>query len=525
MSSQSHRTSQLLQQAVALHQRGDLSQAEALYAEVLRREPDNFDALHLMGVLARQGGAPQAAVELIGRAIMLDAGKAIAHCNLGAALQDCGRQAEALASYERALALQPAYPMALANRGNALRKLGRLDEALASYDAALAQQPAYPEALGNRGIALHLLGRRAEALESFGRSLTLNPNLAESYCGAAVTLQSLGRHEDASEAYRNAIEVRPSYAEAWTSYGTLMQRSGDYEGALDCHEHARALQPGSAQAHLHRANALRALNRPGEAAAAYRDAQACGADPASVAYQLAALGEEVAPAMPPPQYVAALFDQYADDFDHHLQTVLQYRAPQLLLAALDEHCGPSGLAGLAARACGAAGADGIDVLDLGCGTGLCGPLLRPYAQTLAGVDLSPQMLEQARRRELYDELACGDIVEFLQARQAPCGLLVAADVLVYFGDLQPVFHAARGALLDGGAFAFTVEAQPAGAQAVAQPIDYVLRPSGRYAHSRAYLEALAQAHGFQVRSITEQVLRQDDGQDLTGLVAVFAKIF
>ncbi|KQV79443.1 hypothetical protein ASD15_19130 [Massilia sp. Root351] len=534
MSSQSHRTSQLLQQAVGLHQRGDLAQAEALYAEVLRREPDNFDALHLMGVLARQGGAPQAAIGLIGQAIAIDAGKAIAHCNLGAALQDAGRQAEALASYERALALQPAYPMALANRGNALRKLGRVDQALASYDAALALQPAYPEALGNRGIALHLLGRRAEALESFGQSLTLNPNLAESYCGAAVTLQSLGRHEDARQAYRNAIEVKPSYAEAWTSYGTLMQRSGDYAGALDCHEHALALQPGSAPAHLHRANALRALNRAGEAAAAYRDALACGADAASVAYQLAALGEEAAPAMPPPQYVAALFDQYADDFDHHLQDLLQYRAPQLLLAALDEYAGPSGLAGLAVHAAPAAQAvdgaaaaapdraarTGIDVLDLGCGTGLCGPLLRPYARTLAGVDLSPQMLEQARRREVYDELACADIVEFLHARGTPCGLLVAADVLVYFGDLQPVFRAARRVLLDGGAFAFTVEAQEDGAQL----IDYSLRPSGRYAHSRAYLEALAQAHGFQARSIAEQVLRKDDGQDLTGLVAVFVRL-
>lgn len=503
MSSPSH-TSQLLQQAVALHQRGDLSQAEALYAEVLRREPENFDALHLMGVLARQGGAPESAAELIARAIAIAPDKAIAHCNLGAALQDAGRHADALASYERALALQPAYPMALANRGNALRKLGRLDEALASYDAALAQQPAYAEALGNRGVALHLLGRRAEALDSFGRSLTLNPNLAESYCGAAVTLQSMGRHEEATEAYRNAIEANPDYAEAWTSYGTLMQRSGDYQGALDCHDHALNLRPGSAQAHLHRANALRALKRSEEAVAAYRDALACGADPASVAYQLAALGAGEAPAMPPPQYVAALFDQYADDFDHHLQDVLQYRAPQLLLAELDR-------AELLASE--------TDVLDLGCGTGLCGALLRPYARTLAGVDLSPQMLEQARRRGVYDELAGADIVDHLQALPAPCGLLVAADVLVYLGDLQPVFRAARRALRLGGAFAFTVEA----ADLARKAVDYELRPSGRYAHSQAYLEALAQAHGFEVRSIVPHVLRKDEGKDITGLVAVFAR--
>jgi predicted TPR repeat methyltransferase len=496
-----HQTAQLLQQAVALHQRGDLHQAETLYAEVLRREPENFDALHLTGVLARQGGAPEAAIELIGRAIAIDGGKAVAHCNLGAALQDAQRHEAALASFDRALALQPGYAMALANRGNALRKLGRIDEALAGYDAALASTPAYPEALCNRGIALHQLGRRAEALDSFGQALTLRPGHAASYCGAAVTLQSLGRHEEAKEAYRTAIELDPEYAEAWSSYGTLMQRMGDYQGALDCHEHAAQLQPGRATTHLHRANALRALKRNEEAVAAYRDALACGADADTVGYQLAALGAGAAPSMPPPQYVTALFDQYADDFDHHLQTVLHYRVPQLLMAALDGHLG-----GTAQPV--------LDVIDIGCGTGLCGPLLRPYARALAGVDLSPQMLERARRRGVYDELACADIVDFLQARPAPVGLVVAADVLVYLGDLQPVLRAVRRVLGDGGMFAFSVEALDAG--------DYALRPSGRYAHSRAYLQALAQAYGFRVDSIAGQVLRQDEGGDVEGLIALFS---
>lgn len=523
MSLQTPSTTQLLKQAVALHKAGERAQAEKLYADVLRREPDNFDALHLMGVLARQGGAFEAAVELIGKAIALNGGKAIAHCNLGAALQDAQRHADALASYERALALQPSYPMALANRGNALRNLGRLHEALASYDAALAQQPAYPEALGNRGIALHLLGRRAEALDSFGQSLTLNPSLAESYCGAAITLQSLGRHEEAKEAYRRAIDVRPGYAEAWSAFGTLLLRTGDYAGALECHDHAVLLQPTGAQAHLHRANALRTLKRGDEAVEAYRDALACGADEASVAYQLAALGAQQAPPMPPPQYVAALFDQYADDFDHHLQNMLEYRAPQLLLAALD-----------GADALSLAAADALDVLDLGCGTGLCGPLLRPYARTLAGVDLSALMLEQARQREVYDELACADIADFLRAHPASYGLLVAADVLVYLGDLQPLFGAARLALREGGVFAFTVEADDAKQEGEGRErvhahrhagrtgAEYALRPSGRYAHGRAYLDALALAHGFDVRSLTSRVLRKDEGEDVAGLVAVLA---
>lgn len=496
----------LLRQAVGLHQRGDRGQAEALYAEVLRHQPDNFDALHLLGVLARQGGAVQDAIALIGRAIALDPTQAIAHCNLGAALQDAQRPADALASLERALALQPAYPLALYNRGNALRKLGRLDEALLSYDAALALTPAYADALCNRGVTLQLQGRLDEALDNFGRALELQPDHAASYGGAGVALQGLGRYDEALEAYRSAVEIDPDYAEAWRNHGTAMQRVGEYRGALASHERALRIAPGNAQTHVYRGNALRALKRGDEAAAAYRDALACGADAASVEFLLAALGggPERAPAAPPQHYVAALFDQYAADFDRHLLDLLQYRAPQLLAAALAAH--------LPAAA--------LDTADLGCGTGLCGPLLKPFSRTLAGVDLSPRMLEQAGQRQVYDRLDCAAIEPWLAAQPtASLGLLAAADVLGYVGALDGLFGAARHALRPGGLFAFTVEAL------APQEDDgggVMLRPSGRYAHAQSYVVAQAAGHGFAVLAIEAHVLRQDEGRDIAGLVAVLA---
>lgn len=492
------RIAPLLQQAVALHQRGSLAQAETLYGEVLRLDPANFDALHLLGVIARQAGAADDAIRLIGQAIAIDGGKAIAHCNLGAALQDARRHGEALASFDQALALQPRYPMALANRGNALRHLGRLHEALADYDAALALQPAYVEALCNRGVVLHQLGRPEQALDSYGQALSAAPGHSPSYAGAAVTLQSLGRYDEAIETYRHAIEADPDHAAAWSAYGTLLLRLGDSQHALDCHQRALALKPGDAQAHLHYANALRALNQHDAAITAYRDALACGADADAVSFHLAALGAQPAPASPPAPYVAALFDQYADGFDQHLQHVLHYRVPGLLMDAL------------AGRLHGGS----FDVIDLGCGTGLCGPLLRPHARALVGVDLSPHMLEQALRRGVYDELACADIAAALQGRSAD--VLVAADVLVYLGDLQPLFRAVRKALRAGGVFAFSVEAQQGEG-------DYVLRNSGRYAHTAAYLHALAQAHGLTVDSLTTQTLRQDAGENVAGYITVLSQ--
>ncbi|MBY0239536.1 MAG: tetratricopeptide repeat protein [Burkholderiaceae bacterium] len=496
MSSPSRITS-LLQQAVALHQRGSLAQAETLYGEVLRHDPANFDALHLLGVLARQAGAADEAIRLIGQAIAIDAGRAIAHCNLGAALQDAQRHHEALASFNQALALQPDYPMALANRGNALRHLGRLADALADYDAALARQPAYVEALCNRGVLQQQLGRPEQALDSYGQALTAKPGHSPSYAGAAITLQSLGRYDEAVDTYRNAVEADPANAQAWSAYGTLLLRMGDSQHALVCHHRALALQPGNPQAHLHYANALRALNQVDDAIDAYRDALACGADAQSVNYHLAALGVQPAPAAPPAQYVAALFDQYADGFDQHLQQVLHYRVPALLMAAL----------------AGRLGAPTLDVIDLGCGTGLCGPLLRPHARTLVGVDLSPQMLQQARRRAVYDELVRADITAALQDRSAD--LLVAADVLVYLGDLQPLFRAVRQALRAGGVLVFSVEALDGG--------DYALRSSGRYAHAANYLRALAQAHGLTVDRLDLHTLRQDAGHDVAGYIAVLTK--
>jgi len=491
----------LLRQAVAHHQRGELARAEALYAAVLAADPDNFDALHLSGVIARQRKAPQAAFELISRALAIDANKAIAHCNLGAVLQDLGREQEALASYERALALQPAYPMAACNRGNALRRLGRLDEALDSYARALAQQPRYPEALCNRALTLQAMERHADALDDFGAALTERPAYAEALHGAAVSLLALDRPDDALEAFDRALRVQPDYPEAWCGRATLLLRAQEADEALHSYQQALRLRPGYARAQLGSANALRALGRHDEAVAAYEAALACGADADTVAYLLASLGAAPAPQASPAGYVAALFDQYAGRFDRHLVDVLRYRTPALLADLLARHVP----------------AQGLDILDLGCGTGLCGPLLRPLARRLEGVDLSAGMLTQARAQGVYDALTCAELTAFLRSAPARWDVLTAADVLVYVGALDGVFAAAREALRVDGLFVLSVETL--GEEG---PEEYALRHSGRYAHTPRYLEALAGQHGFTLREMVPCTLREDSGSPVAGLLVALA---
>ncbi len=194
-------------------------------------------------------------------------------------------------------------------------------------------------------------------------------------------------------------------------------------------------------------------------------------------------------------YVARLFDAFADNFDRTLTHWLEYRAPQLVAEAAR-----AALAGAQARV----------ALDLGCGTGLLGPEIRPYVARLDGIDLSPRMVEKAAARKLYDHLEVAEIVAYLGPRARRYDLLLAADVLAYFGRLDEVFSAAHAALLPGGLFVATVE-QHAGA-------GFAGGKSGRFAHGEAYLRQQAEAAGFTLLSLAQAALRQEDGKPVNGLV-------
>jgi predicted TPR repeat methyltransferase len=487
-------TSDLLGQAVRLHQQGRLEQAQAMYRRVLDLDPRQFDALHLLGVIERQRGAPVRAVELIEAALRIDPQQARAHCNLGAALQDLGRTDDALASYEAALRLDPAYALAWDNRGNTLRRLGRLAEALDSYERALGINPALADAWCHRAIALHELGRHADAVASAEQALATRPAYADAFVALGHALQALDHHGDSVDAYDRALALAPQ-AGTWCARGAALKKSGDLAGALHSYDKALALRPDYALAEHYRAHTLRALGQRAAAVHSYRRALALGADAGEIRFALAALGEADQPDAAPADYVKHLFDQYAGRFDRHLVDVLGYRTPALLDALLRPH--------LAAAPVGAA-------LDLGCGTGLCAPFLRPLARHVTGVDLSQKMLDKAAELDLYDDLACADIVDWLAERPASCDLAVAADVLVYIGDLAPLFARVRRALHAGGLFAFSCEALDA-----ADP-GFAIQPSNRFAHTLAYVHKTAQAAGFDVVATEHAVLRRDHGRDIAG---------
>jgi predicted TPR repeat methyltransferase len=373
------------------------------------------------------------------------------------------------------------------DRALALHRQGRLADAEPLYRRVLRTAPTHFDTLHLLGALCGQTDRFDEALQLLQRALAQKPDSAPALVNLGNTLGNLGRHLEAVQAFERALAVRPDDAKALRNRGTSLRALERPEEALASFDAALALQPDYPEALIGRAEALLTLHRRAQAIEAFQKALPLGKDVDQIRYALASLGVGEAPSSAPPAYVEALFDMYAHNFDAHLVQRLAYRTPELLVAELRSAQPPTP----------------ADVIDLGCGTGLCGPLLRPLAQ--------------AREGGAYDELVQGDVAAALAARPAAFDIAAAADVFVYIGDLAEVFRTAAAALRAGGLFAFSVEAC-ADAEG-----DFRLGATRRYAHSLAYLQRLAAAHGFAVERAQHSVIRKESDQGVDGLLVVLRR--
>ena len=207
---------QSLELAAQYHKAGDLPQAGDIYQQVLQADPNQPDALHLLGLIAYQGGKNDIAVGFITKALAIKPDIVGAHSNLGLALQDLRRLDEAVASYNKAIAIKPELAEAHYNLGNALKQRGKLDEAVASFHKALAIKPDYADAHSNLGNALQELEKFEDAIASYHKALAIKPELAEAHSNLGIALQELGKLEDAFTCHRRAVTLNPQNDSFWT---------------------------------------------------------------------------------------------------------------------------------------------------------------------------------------------------------------------------------------------------------------------------------------------------------------------
>jgi len=346
----------------------------------------------------------------------------------------------------------------------------------------------------NEGLRKFWSGDLSGAAEALHRALSGGAQAAAIPLGEA--LLALGRNDEARRAFAAGDGPRAKAGE-----GRALLALGQAADAAAALREAALLAP-DADGLLALAEAeAAARDLPAAIAAAERALRLAPEDPAAER-----LVRELRGRLDPqadrasPDYVRTLFDQYAPRFDQDLAT-LGYRAPALLFDAV-RALRPD--------------AAGLAILDLGCGTGLAGQAFRPLARRLEGQDLSPRMLVQAEKRQVYDRLEEGDLLTPLNRDPAAWDLILAADVLVYLGDLHPVFAGAAQALKPGGLLAFTVEGSP--------DEGWALGPRGRFLHGESYLREGAQAAGLAVAHLARAELRRERGDPVGGFVTVLERV-
>ncbi len=410
---------------------------------------------------------------------------------------------------------------------------GRLDAAEHLYEQALAVEPDSPDALHLLGVLEAQRGNHKQAARLIGQAIALLPQEAMFHNNLGNVWMERGCVEDAEACYRQAQMLAPLRVDVLNNLGVLLSLTKRRDDGEQLLKRAAELAPKFSDARQNLANhylragrvpealgqclegllvaprsrTLRhllgrlyvALGRIDEATALYRTWLESEPDSVEAKYMLSACSGQGVPDRAPDAFVTTTFDAFADSFDAKLAQ-LSYRAPALVAEAVARHA--------------AAPAKELAVLDAGCGTGLCGPLLAPYASCLVGVDLSAGMLQRAKAREVYDELAQDELVAFLAGRPACCDLLVSADTLCYFGRLEAFAAAARGALRDGGLLVFTVEAE---ADEPASP-EFRLQAHGRYSHRRDYVETTLLAAGLRPVDVQPAILRMEAEKPVAGWV-------
>jgi predicted TPR repeat methyltransferase len=366
------------------------------------------------------------------------------------AAHENGNLEQAVKLYATILAVHPDADLVLYNQGLALFALSLFDEAAAAFSRITEITTADADTWFNLGLALKECGKFSEAIKAYQQSLALQPD-EDTLFNLANCCREGGAVDKAFSWYADLLKINPKHSSALNNYAYLAHREGNYSLAKKLYQQLLQLKP----------------------------------DHLSASHMLAAL-TGTADSTPAKSYIRDLFDQYSNCFEESLVKKLSYRVPELLFCCLQDHFSET----LFERA-----------VDLGCGTGLAGVLFKPVCTRLAGVDLSSEMIKTATGKKVYDSLAVSDVVEFLTDYDHNLDLLIAADLVTYLADLQPLFSAIADAAKSKAVFVFSTEHSSAE--------KWQVRPTGRFAHGRDYIAATLRAVGGRILSVKKENIRKE----------------
>eukprot|EP01024_Parvocaulis_polyphysoides_P033783 TRINITY_DN2996_c0_g1_i1.p1 TRINITY_DN2996_c0_g1~~TRINITY_DN2996_c0_g1_i1.p1 ORF type:complete len:347 (-),score=34.60 TRINITY_DN2996_c0_g1_i1:349-1389(-) len=346
-----------------------------------------------------------------------------------------------------------------------------------------------------------------------------------------MTLEEELKVERAAQILEKALILKPDNIQLLGKYAKILKALNRCEEAAQVYSRLSQIEQSNNDHALYsQAQCLRFAGNLEQAATIYRQyLEQHPKDERAQFWYAAVQGKDGTKMSKCPRIVVSqLFDAYADTFDQHLTLRLQYQTPQIIQKILENYMHLKSLSTW--NTC----------VDLGCGTGLMAPILRPMVKKLSGVDLSQGMISKARVRDSYDFLAVDDAVNFLQQchqqvellqhhssidaksesliKQFLFDLIVAADVIVYIGDLYPILKASRSVCRNGSVFIFSTELLTTSIES------YLLQSSGRYAHSEDYINQMSTQNGWKVVSIENCTIRNNKDVPVLGQVVLLEAI-
>ena len=457
----------LFQKALKHQQQGETQQAIDTYRALLAQYPDHIASRYnLAGILADEQRWDDAIVEL--EKILLQEPTCTPACyNLAICYFAQGKEKEAQHYLEQTLALDPKHALASKTLGSLLLKQEKFEEAKSYLLAAMQTLAMDPDIYFNLGLAFLNEGDKNSALYYFTRLRELHPHNIDAPYNCAVIYQQAGNSPAALRAYADVLQQNPEHYPSLYNTAQIYHSLGEYEMALDFYKRAQKVEP------YHK----------------------------NLNFLIEAL-EQHDLKETPTEYVQMLFDSYADHYEQHMRQKLHYSVPQLLYKLFTDNVAPL--------------EKNYGLIDLGCGTGLVGEYFHPLCHTMIGIDLSTPMLRQASLKQIYHTLAQQDNVDYLKKLQDAIDIIVAADVLGYYGDLRSLFSAVYNSLITPGYFLFSIESYTGNE-------DFHLQKNARFAHNPRYVEHLAKELGFEVLAKEQATLRFQQELPVMGILYLMRK--
>lgn len=463
--------------------------------------------VHDVGMALIQQREFERALPHLKQAVQLAPEQAEFHNNLANAYQALGQTALAAQHYREALRLKSPYPEAHNNLGTLLYKQGEYSLACQQFEKALRMDPHFIDAHFNLGLTYVQLNRLLEATTHFKVVCTQCPDHLSAAHNLGIASCSLRDYDTARQYLTRVIEKEPDNLHALYHLAIACFAVNELTQAEMLYQKILTHDPSRSDVHHNLATLYLHLNQPKRALTHFQRTYQLQPSNQTAAHMIAALSGHTTAEGAPIEHTRALFNQYALNYDTHVKTVLHYQVPQLLRAAIAPLClnihHP------------------WNILDLGCGTGLCAPLFSDLPGQITGIDLSDDMLMIAKHRGGYMKLINAEAITYLHSQSHTYDLIIAADVLVYFGSLHALLSAVSYALTPNGLFCFSIEILSEN-EIEKNPTyrDFQLRPTGRYAHRAEYVETLSQTLGFSIFSKTFADLREQDGKPVKGAILV-----